>query len=302
MVALRPMLASKIEVEQIKFPMLAQPKLDGFRALIVKGELVSRNLKPIVNPDVFRLYSSHEFEGFDGELIIPDHGDKNAFQKTSSIVTTLDKPVSKEDIQFCVFDLWDMPEETYTNRFKNIKSRLKLMNKPPQFKLIPTKIVSTVEELLDFERRVLACGYEGIILRRTDSPYKYGRSTTKQGYLLKLKRFVDDEAIIIGFEERMHNANEATINKLGYTERSTKQGNKKPMGTLGAFKVRDRSGREFHVGTGLTDSQRQEIWNKREDYINKIIKFQHFAGAGVLELPRFPSFKGFRDVQDCESF
>ena len=42
-----------------------------------------------------------------------------------------------------------------------------------------------------------------------NAPYKQGRSTVREGYLLKVKTFLDDEATVVRFEERMHNGNEA---------------------------------------------------------------------------------------------
>jgi DNA ligase-1 len=37
--------------------------------------------------------------------------------------------------------------------------------------------------------------------------YKFGRSTVRDNILLKVKRFLDDEAVVIDIEEKMHNEN-----------------------------------------------------------------------------------------------
>ena len=56
------------------------------------------------------------------------------------------------------------------------------------------------------------------MLRDPSSLYKQGRHTLKSQALMKLKKFYDDEAKVIGFEEKMHNNNEqekdeqATVN------------------------------------------------------------------------------------------
>jgi hypothetical protein len=73
------------------------------------------------------------------------------------------------------------------------------------------------------------------MLRDPNGPYKFGRSTRKEGYLLKLKRFCDSEAEVIGVVELMHNGNEAKTNALGRTERSTRKAGKTGMGVLGAL-------------------------------------------------------------------
>ena len=53
------------------------------------------------------------------------------------------------------------------------------------------------EELIDYEQGAVEDGYEGVMLRDPSAPYKYGRSTVRKGYLLKLKRFEDSEAEVI---------------------------------------------------------------------------------------------------------
>src|SRR5690606_27777905 len=113
-----------------------------------------------------------------------------------------------------------------------------------------------------------------------------GRSTAREGHLLKLKRFTDGEAVVIGFEELMHNANEATKDELGYTKRSTHADGKVPMGTLGALKVRDlTTGIEFSIGTGYTAAQRRKLWDARDTLVGKVVKYKHFEG-GVKDAPR----------------
>ena len=57
-------------------------------------------------------------------------------------------------------------------------------------------------------------GGEGLILRNPDGVYKFGRSTPKQQLSIKVKFFEQDEFEVIGFTERMHNANQAKINEL----------------------------------------------------------------------------------------
>ena len=77
------------------------------------------------------------------------------------------------------------------------------------------------------------------------------------------------------------------------------------MDTLGAFEVRGIEkdniffGKEFVVPArkNLTDTDRKELWNKRDSLIGKIIKYSYFP-KGVKDLPRHPQFLGFRDKDD----
>lgn len=137
-----------------------------------------------------------------------------------------------------------------------------------------------------------------VMLRHPDGPYKHGRSTAKEGWLLKVKRFEDSEARIIGFSELMHNANEAKRNELGHLERSSKKAGKQGAQVLGSFIVKDlKTGVEFDIGTGFTASQRQELWNVGDNLLGRIIKYKS-QPTGVKDKPRFPVFLGFRDNRD----
>jgi DNA ligase-1 len=164
-------------------------------------------------------------------------------------------------------------------------------------KLIPISIYNE-EDLLTYESKCISEGYEGVMLRTPDGPYKCGRSTAKEAYLLKLKRFEDSEATIVGYEERMHNNNELDFDAFGYAKRSSHKANLVPANTLGALKVKDiKSGKEFNIGTGFDDAMRKMIWDGQDSYLGKIVVYKH-QPSGSDELPRFPVFKGFRNSID----
>jgi DNA ligase-1 len=147
--------------------------------------------------------------------------------------------------------------------------------------------------LMGYEAAMLEAGYEGLILRDPLSPYKYGRASMKQGWMLKLKRFQDDEAEIIGVQEMMHNANEAKRDELGRTKRSSAKAGLVGTGLMGALHVRDlKSGVEFYVGTGFDDEDRAKEWK-----LGSIIKYKSFK-IGVKDAPRHPVYLGLRDRRD----
>jgi len=132
------------------------------------------------------------------------------------------------------------------------------------------------------------------MLRHQNGPYKHGRSTEREGWLLKLKRFDDSEAVILSAYELMHNANEATQNELGYTERSSHKAGMVGKGVLGGLSVRDvYSGVEFDIGTGFDQATREALWKQRDQLPEQVIKYKFFA-SGVKDKPRFPVFLGFR--------
>lgn len=147
------------------------------------------------------------------------------------------------------------------------------------------------------EEHYLGLGYEGVMLRNPQSLYKHGRATEKSQDLLKVKRFVDAEAEIIGYEELLHNNNEPTTNELGYTERSSNKENLVGANTLGALICKTTEGIVFKIGTGYDAALRQKLWNERESLIGKLVKYKYFA-VGVKEAPRFPVFIGIRYKED----
>ena len=176
-------------------------------------------------------------------------------------------------------------------------------NPHPNVAVVPTHTITDHDELDAYEAQQLADGFEGVMLRDPVGPYKCGRATENQGWLLKLKRFVDSEARIIDFEEQMHNDNEAETNELGLTKRSSAQDGKVPAGTLGKFVVEEVGKapwtEPFRVGTGegLTQELRLKIWKNRSLFKGRIIKYK-YQPHGVKDAPRIPIFLGFRDPRD----
>lgn len=284
----KPMLATDAELDKLRFPLVASAKLDGIRAVVKDGVVLSRSLKPIPNKFVQSLFSHREH--FDGELIVGDPTSKTVYRDTTSHVMSHDK--EDFDVRFHVFDHIRNPTDRYQNRLVNLRG---ITGNYP-VKLHEQHVVTCLDTLLKLEEQMLDDGYEGLILRDPDAPYKFGRSTVKEGYLLKLKRFVDAEAEVIGFEERMHNGNEATTNELGRTRRSSHKAGKSGRGDLGAVVVR-LDGVTFNIGTGFSDAERAAIWNDQAGYLGRLVKFKYFP-VGVKEAPRHPVFLGWRAKED----
>lgn len=287
----KPMLAAKATNEDIerllaRGPAIASPKIDGVRAIVRNGVLVSRSLKPIRNHHVQQLFG--HLEGLDGELVVGEPTAKDCMQRTTSGVMRAD---GEPAVTFWVFDLIGV--DKYSDRLEAAAAQAAGYHT----EILEQAFVYTLEGALKYEGWCLAQGYEGIMLRDPQAPYKFGRSTAKEGGLLKVKRFEDAEAVVVGFEERMHNANEAKTNALGRTERSSHKDNLAGRGDLGALVAR-LGEIEFNIGTGFTDDQRQQLWAERDTLCGRLVKFRHFAAAGVKGAPRFPVFVGFRAPED----
>ncbi len=282
------MLATDADLTKLRFPLLASAKLDGIRAIVRGGVVYSRSNKPIPNKFVQDMLNS--FEYFDGELIVGVPNSKTVYRDTVSHVMSHDK--TNYDLRFYVFDHIQHMDRSYNTRSKGILN----LQDFPMLTSHKQHFVSTLEGLLTLEEEYLERGYEGLILRDPEAPYKNGRSTAKEGILLKMKRFVDDEATVIGFEERMHNGNEKVVNELGRGQRSSHSSNKTGRNDLGAIQV-EFNGVKFSIGTGFTDDERRRVWDNRASYLGALAKFKYFP-IGIKDAPRHPVFLGWRDASD----
>lgn len=292
----KPTLAVNADFGKIKYPVYASPKLDGIRCSIVDGQALSRTLKPIPNKHIFGQLSNSRLTGLDGELIVGSPTSKSCYTESVSNVMAFDKV---PEFTYFVFDL-----HTQARPFRERRQIMldTLGNGSwgafPQICLLEQNLLSNEDEMLEYESSKVEEGYEGIILRSPDAPYKFGRSTVKEGFLLKVKRFEDSEASVIEVIEEMYNGNEATVNELGRTKRSTHQENKVGKGRMGALLVRDlTTGVEFQVGTGFNDADRAKWWECRDDKYFPIIKYKFFP-VGVKDKPRHPVFLGLRPKED----
>lgn len=291
MTQFKPMLSARVEdVTSLRWPLLASPKLDGIRAMVIGGVLVSRNLKPISNTHTQALFGRPELEGLDGELIVYEPTAPDAFRATTSGVMSRD---GEPDVTFRVFDCMSDPGLPFRDR---LAVAVGLSERRAAIIHVAHTLLHSLEELYAFEARALEAGYEGVMLRDAQAPYKYGRGTLRAQDLMKLKRFEDAEAVVLGVYEQQHNGNEARVDALGRTERSSHKAGKTGKGVLGGLHVRGLNGpyagREFSVGTGFTDTERAALW-RRAGLTGAVLKYKFFP-SGSKEAPRFPVFLGFR--------
>jgi len=189
-------------------------------------------------------------------------------------------------VHWHVFDNVLNPDASFLHRWESLTNE-------PDILVVPQNWIPNEEHLLAYEDETVKLGYEGVILRDPKGKYKNGRSTLKEGIMLKLKRFLDDEAKVVGFEELMHNANPAEKDERGLTKHSNHQAGQVPMDTLGAILV-DWNGVEFKIGTGFTQLDREEIWKNQELYKGHQVKFKYLP-TGMKNAPRHPVFLGFRE-------
>ena len=291
---MRPMLGTAVkDTSKIKYPIAASPKLDGIRALVVNGVLVSRSLKPIRNAHTQALFGRAEFEGLDGELIVGKPTDPHCFRQTTSGVMAYD---GEPDIHFWVFDRYNS-DAVFVNRHASVIKTVTDCGWP-NMHVVPHNRLDSEEVLQVYEQHVIGLGYEGVILRSIKGPYKFGRSTLKEGDLLKVKRFEDSEGEVIELQELMHNTNTPSVGILGLQERSSHAENKIPGNTMGKIVVKDPKFSEpVVIGTGFTAAERQTFWDCPELIIRRTVKYKYFS-YGNYDAPRHAVYLGVRDKED----
>jgi len=281
----KPMLAGTVhEIDALAYPVLCSPKLDGIRCLVVNGKAVTRMFKPFPNNYIRDIVSKFP-EGFDGEIIVEG-------KEFSEITHDVMREDGEPDFVYAVFDIYS------TDGYEDRMTKLAHFGKLPHVKYILPVVIGCEKDLLKYEKKCLEEGFEGVMIRSPEGPYKAGRSTEREGYLLKLKRFADSEAEILEIVEKTNNENVAEKDAFGRSKRSSAMAGLVLANTMGALKVKDiKSGVEFSIGSGFNDEFRAEVWANKKKYLGQIVKYKS-QEIGAKDAPRFPVYLGMRDKRD----
>ncbi len=274
--------ASKIpQLAEIKWPKLGSPKLDGIRCHTTK-DIYSRNNILIPNLHIRKLMKDLTYYQLDGELMI-DTGTEDFNDVQSGVMSIHGEP----KFTFNVFDCIQAAAPFWRRWQLYLEAISEVPGSHPFVRAVEQKWLHDAGELTRYMDQCLEEGYEGVILKDPNAKYKFGRSTLNQQIMLKYKQFDDDEGVIIGFKELMHNLDTSCKKKENMIG-----GN-----TLGAFLVAWK-GLEFEVGggEGMTAALRKELWNKRDSLYGKVITFK-FQGVSKYGVPRFPTYKVIRDAR-----
>ena len=286
----QPMLANKWDPNKTKltFPVWAQPKLDGIRCLayLQDGEvhLRSRNNKPFFFLQHIRDRVA-DFLTFlppgtilDGEF----YSFRLSFNEITGIVRQQKNPHPREElIDYFIFDLILPDDPSFEERYNllidayNAYSEAGLVNFTETGEVDdPIRVVAITEalskeDLLEFHDEYVQLGYEGLIIRKINMPYKFGRGSN----LLKYKEFHDEEGEIVGVQEAKGTEEGAAI-----------------------LIVRDARGNELPVRFRAPIEERRR-WFENPDLVlgkRATIRYQELTPDGI---PRFPVGVAIRDYE-----
>lgn len=270
------MLAAPFNPSAINYPCRVEPKYDGMRVLALVGitgvSFFSRTGKPITSlPDslahecqkLARLVLRDQLVVFDGEVM------GNSFKETMERARR--KGEVFDTARFHIFD-W-LPRAEFDKISKAASSRtyserravLEKAHDADSWKHIAlpdSYIASSQDEVTHFYNSFRDMGLEGAIVKAIGGHYVGKRSSL----WIKMKAEETEDLEIVDFEE----------------------GDGKYAGMLGALVV-SRNGVLVRVGSGLSDSDRQIIWQNRNLYLHKLAEVQHqeVTSDGSLRHPRF---------------
>ncbi len=273
---IKPMLAKQFEdyIEKHSLPPVfyAQPKYDGVRAIFHEGRFMSRNGNEILGLPAlafevrkwFSLFDTFNYP-IDGELYSP----KLSFEEIVSSVRRTSNLSEEPLIGYYVFDIVD--NTPFSLRYSQLECVFKRI-KSSRIVLAPTTRLSSIDQVMDYHAASIASGYEGTIIRLDGYPYEHKRTWN----LLKLK----------------------TTNRLAALVLDAVEGTGRCSGTLGALECTSE-GISFFVGSGFSQSMRDELWQNRDCLIGSTIeiKYQEKTSAGV---PRFPVFSKILSTISCK--
>lgn len=269
----------------ITYPLMGSVKFDGIRAFTTPQGLKSRERKLIRNHYIQSCLAGLD-NNIDGELIAIDaNGNDLPYRDTSSAVMSYE---GEPKFRYRVFDYFNIPRDPYRIRYGHLELAVATN---PFVEVVEQHYLAAPNLLALFLEHQLSKGREGVMIRDPNAPYKFGRSTMNEFFLVKVKPRETDVATIIGAKEMMENTNEATVSDNGYIKRSKAAEGMVPKNTLGALTVTHKTFGEFEIGGGtyLTAIRRKLLWDNRQHLPGLQVRFTYDnAKTSGYEKPRSP--------------
>lgn len=232
-------------------------KLDGVRAYWDGTHMLSRNGNIFTVPDCITKDLPKD-KTLDGELF----GGRKKFQSTVGIVKSSASHPGWANLTYEIFDIPSSGEKPFEARMEELKGLFPKGGPAKQIHVVEHEVCKGTQHVADRLAEIEALGGEGLMLREPGSRYIHSRSNT----LLKVKSTEEVDAIVRGHDP----------------------GKGKHAGRCGALLVELANGKQFCVGSGLSDAQRSAPPSVGTVVI---VKFQELTDGGI---PRFPVFVGCR--------
>ena len=303
------------KADKIRFPVFAEPKIDGVRGLNMSGIITARTMKKFANKHVTHFFSGEEYVGFDGEFAAEKETHPDLCRLTTSALNTI------EGQPFLLWHIFDfVTEETrhmsYRMRHAFGTRRLKELQaagKCGHLRMVQYRVCNNLQELMAYHEENMELGYEGTCFYDPEVTHKEGKSSPTHKGVLRIKDFIDGEAVVLSVAEGETNNNEAQINELGRQFRSSHKENKSSNGQVGSLECRCladiydpydetklliKKDQIITVSPGkMTEAERIDFFRNQKKIVGKIIKFKFFP-KGIKDKPRFPVYLMIRPEND----
>lgn len=315
---MKPQLANDADINTLPYPNVwGMPKIDGVRAWNPAGTLLGRSMDPFKGYGITDYFSKADFTGLDGEMTLgASPVGERLCHLTTGAMGAFKGITAMADLHWWVFDLLtphtiSLP---YDARYELLWKKVEVSLRHERIHLVPYEEVESKVAALQLIGEHLDAGYEGTIFRHRLSPPKEGRPGKKEQQLVRVKPWMDSEALVVDISEGETNTNEAKVNSLGRTERSSAQGGKVKNGTVGtihAVQVADvynpftgelmfKKGEPLDIGPGtLTADEKARWWADRSQLLGWVVKYKHLA-YGVKDKPRMGTYLSRRVAADIE--
>jgi DNA ligase-1 len=279
--------------KKVKGKKLLEHKLDGVRCLTVidyeQRTVVqyTRNGKVLENFGHITKALEDNLDNFGRSYVLDGEIMSGSFQDLMKQVHRKSN-VEATDAVLHLFDILPLSEfkagesimgqrrrSNMLKTFANIFADTGCIELVPQVEVDLDTLVGEIE-FKDFNKKAIEAGFEGVMLKSIDASYVCKRDTA----WLKLKPFIEVSLEIKDVEE----------------------GTGRNEGRLGAIiceGVDDGKTIRVNVGSGFSDSDRDDYWRERADIIGHVVEVradavtQNQDGSYSLRFPRFLKFRGF---------
>jgi DNA ligase-1 len=268
-----------------------QPKLDGVRALTVVDyesrtvTMYTRNGKVLDNFSHITDKLVEQIDNFGRSYVLDGEVVSHSFQDLMKQVHRK-SDVQAQDARLCLFDILPLVEfkqgksvmaqrrrTEFLKNFENIFADTGCIEIIPQIEVNLDEFLGDIE-YKDYNKAMVAAGYEGIMIKDPEAKYECKRSVS----WLKQKPFIEVSLTVTATEE-------GTGRNLG------------KMGALVCEGTDDGKAIKVNVGSGFTDQQREDFWECKVD--GQVVEVradavtQNQDGTYSLRFPRFQRFRGF---------
>ncbi len=277
-------------LEPVTYPVRVEPKLDGLRCVAVKqgGVVTFYTRNGTVLETLPKIKAALEGIAFDN-IVLDGEAMGDDWNESASVLMAKKTKHDDSNIMYNVFDAMPLDawieqkcDMVYADRVEFVKILLADTKDIP-VRQVPHIMAKDEAELLAFFQKCMDEGFEGVMLKTLDTPYKFKRSD----HILKLKPVVTYEGVIVSnYEGR----------------RGTKR-----EGLWGGFNVVLPNGVITRLGGGFSDALKVSIQLDGPDsFLGKIVEIEAqpdpMTKDGLTKdgKARFPVFTRFRDEDDVD--